>query len=119
MMTPQNVIQSIDQIPVPAPMAQVPKVPPIGELQTVIARMIVTTEPMITARHADIRITGSSMSSKTIGMSATSVLPSVECAGLSDWMNDDPAASDRASAPELAADVKNADVAWSIGLRLP
>ena len=37
-----------------------------------------TTAPMITACQADIRITGSKISSKTIGMSATSVLPNVE-----------------------------------------
>src|SRR5215471_3562628 len=118
MITPQNVIQSIDQMPVPAPMAHAPRVLPTGESQTVIARMMVTTAPMITARHADIRITGSRIRSRTIGMSATSVLPSVECAGLSDWTSDDPAASDRALAPGLAAEVKNSDVTCSIGHRL-
>jgi hypothetical protein len=63
---------------------------------------------MITARHADIRITGSSIRSSTIGTSATSVLPSVEWAGLSDWVNEDP----------LTAETRKTDVACTIGLRL-
>src|SRR5215472_11195686 len=122
MITPQNVIQSIDQMPVPAPTAHAPNVPPTGAPQTAIARMMVTTAPMITARHADIRITGSSIRSRTIGMSATSVLPSVEWAGLSDWVND-PVAADPALAPRcpryLAAGTRNTGVACDIALRLP
>src|SRR5438309_1023842 len=109
MITPQNVIQSIDQKPVPAPTPQAANVLPTGEPQTVIARTMVTAAPMITARHADIRITGSSISSRTIGTSATSVLPSVECAGLSDWTNEDP----------LTAETRKTGVACTIGLRLP
>ena len=78
MITPQNVIQLIDQKPVPAPMPQAPNASPAGVLHTVIARMIVTTAPMVTACHADIFSTGSKMSSNTMGTSAISVLPSVE-----------------------------------------
>ena len=88
MITPQNVIQSIDQIPVAAPTPHAPKAPPAGASQTVIARMIVTTAPMMTACHADMRSTGRSTSSSTIGMSAMSVLPKVECAGSSDCTNE-------------------------------
>jgi hypothetical protein len=83
MITPQNVIQSIDQTPVPAPMAQALKVLPVGTCHTVMARMIVTAAPMITACQADIRSAASRTSSTTIGTRATSVLPSVECAGFS------------------------------------
>jgi hypothetical protein len=88
MITPQKVIQSIDHMPVAAPTPHAAKVPPTGAPHTVMARMIVTTAPMITACHADIRITGSNTSSSTIGISAISVLPSVECAGSSDWTNE-------------------------------
>jgi hypothetical protein len=88
MITPQNVIQSIDQKPVPAPTPQAPRASPTGVLHTVIARMIVTTVPMITACQADIFSTGSRISSSTMGTSAMSVLPSVECAGLSGWTNE-------------------------------
>ncbi len=117
MITPQNVIQSIDQKPVPAPTPHAAKTSPAGAPQTVMARMMVTAAPMITARQADIRITGSSISSRTIGMSATSVLPNVEWAGLSDWLNGDPAASEPALVPAwLAAETRNADVPCSIGL---
>ena len=88
MITPQKVIQSIDQMPVPAPTPHAANVPPTGAFHTVIARMIVTTDPMMTACQADIRSTGSSTSRSTMGISAMSVLPSVECAGLSDWTNE-------------------------------
>src|SRR5690348_16931345 len=88
MITPQNVIQSIDQMPVPAPTPHAPNVPPTGAPHTVTARTIVTTDPMITACHADIFITGSSTSRSTMGISAMSVLPQVVCAGSSDWTNE-------------------------------
>src|SRR5581483_6694554 len=98
MITPQNVIQSIDQKPVPAPSPHAANVSLAGVPHTVAARMIVTTAPIVTACHADIRMTGSKTSSSTIGISAMSVLPSVECAGLSDWVK--PAAAP--SVPALA-----------------
>ena len=87
MITPQKVIQSIDQTPVAAPKPQAREGPadrraPHGDRQE-----IVTTEPMMTACQADIRSTGSSTSSSTMGISAMSVLPQVEWAGLSDWVN--------------------------------
>jgi hypothetical protein len=88
MITPQKVIQSIDQMPVPAPTPHAANVPPTGALHTMIARAIVTKEPMITACHADIRSTGSSTRRSTMGISAMSVLPNVECAGSSDWTNE-------------------------------
>lgn len=76
--------QSIDQTPVPAPMPHAPKVSPTSALHKVTARMTVTTDPIITACHADIRRTGSS---STMGISAMGVLLHVESAGLSDWTN--------------------------------
>src|SRR5215469_14021107 len=85
MMTPQNVIQSMDQSPVPAPMPHAAKVPPTGAFQIVIAMTIVTTAPTVTACQADIRSTGSSTRSTMTGTSASSVLPSVEFVGSSDW----------------------------------
>src|SRR6185437_1001683 len=87
MITPQKVIQSIDQTPVAAPTPHARRVPPTGAPHTVTARTIVTTDPMMTACQADIRSTGSSTSSSTMGISAISVLPQVEWAGLSDWIN--------------------------------
>src|SRR5579875_2237378 len=114
MTTPQKVIQSIDQNPVPAPTPQAPKASPAGAPHTAMARMIVTRAPMMTACHADIRSTGSRTSSSTIGTSATSVLPRVECAGFSGWTNDPAAAAARGFATEIRD-----TGAWSIGRHLP
>src|ERR1051326_6413020 len=94
MITPQNVIQLIDQKPVPAPMPHAANASPADALHTVIARMIVMMAPIVTACHADIFSAGSTMSSTTMGTSAISVLPSVEWAGSSDWVNGCAAASE-------------------------
>jgi predicted metal-binding membrane protein len=78
---PQKTIQSMDQIPVPAPIAQAWNVGPAGDPQMVIAMMMVTTAPMITASQAVSRMTARSTSNNASGSSATRVLPRVEFNG--------------------------------------
>src|SRR4051794_37466508 len=87
MITPQNTIQSTDQTPVAAPSPYAARVSPNGAPQTATPRMIVTTEPMITACHADIRSTASRKSSTATGTSASSVSPATEPSGSRTWLN--------------------------------
>jgi hypothetical protein len=81
----------MDQIPVAAPIPQALNVSPAGAPQMVMAMMMVTTAPMITASHAVTRMTASSTSNKASGSSATSVLPRMEFSGLSCWVKTDAA----------------------------
>src|SRR5438874_11996412 len=84
----------MDQIPVAAPSPQALNVVPAGAPQMVMAMMMVTTEPMITASHAVTRMTARSTSNKASGSSATSVLPRMEFSGLRCWVKTDAAETD-------------------------
>jgi hypothetical protein len=66
----------------------------------------VTAAPMTTACQADMRSTASRTSSAAIGISATSVPPSVECTGSRFWI----------SGPEVSL---NKGAAWTMRRCLP
>src|SRR5215813_11367162 len=68
----------MDQIPVAAPIPQACNVPPTGEPQMVIAMMMVTMAPMITASQAVTRMIARSTSNNARGSSATKVLTRIE-----------------------------------------
>ena len=86
MITPQNTTQSTDQIPVTAPRPYEAIVLANGACHTAVARMIVTTEPMITVCHAVIRKTASKTSNRTTGTRASRVLPATEFSGSRTWV---------------------------------
>src|SRR5215471_14010627 len=81
----------MDQIPVAAPIPQALNVVLAGASQMVMAMMMVTTAPMITASHAVTRMTASSTSSRASGSSATTVLRKMEFNGLRCWVKTDAA----------------------------
>jgi hypothetical protein len=64
---------------------------PTGAPQMVIAMMMVTIAPMVTASHAVTRMTASKTSNNARGSSATRALPSVEFSGMSSWVKGDAA----------------------------
>src|SRR5215470_15133966 len=103
----------MDQIPVAAPIPQALNVVPTGASQMVMAMMMVTTAPMITASHAVTRMTASSTSNKASGSSATRVLPKMVFSGLRCWVKTDAAETD------MTDPMDNPPLCWRVLLQSP
>src|SRR5262245_5077458 len=103
----------MDQIPVAAPSPQALNVSPAGASQMVMAMMMVTTAPMITASHAVTRMMARSTSNKASGSSATRVLPKMVFSGLRCWVKTDAAETDAVETMD------NPPLCWRVLLQSP